>query len=239
MLEALTDLVSALPFFIPVKKIPEPYSPKEVDDHVETLLDRLDAQFDPEQVPVKIEPYSKAGNCYINVEEKVKRDGGAVHYGWRVIISDVLCEAERHAVWESEEGNLVDITPPPLSWDTIMFVSDNDFVYEGQLVDNIRVNITPFSATDDFIVLCEVVEELYSYGNRTTDERMNVPFAALQLIQQYEPLKVGYLEFIRNKGRGERSCFCKSGKQYRKCHGKPFINQLLKDKERVKRELGR
>ena len=141
-------------------------SPKESDKDVERLLDKMDVEFEPEIVPVHFEPYAKLHNCYVNVEEKVKIDGGLIHYGWTIYKSDILCEAERHAVWEAPNGDLIDITHSPIDFKEIMFVSDNRYVHPDQLVDNIRINITNNSLVDDFIVICENLEKLYTYGDR-------------------------------------------------------------------------
>jgi hypothetical protein len=59
------------------------------------------------------EPWAKPSWCYANCLEKVSKDGGAVVYGWvfsgRWEHAHVIAAA--HAVWESPEGDLIDITP--------------------------------------------------------------------------------------------------------------------------------
>ncbi|MBC3538611.1 SEC-C domain-containing protein [Rufibacter sediminis] len=211
-------------------------SPKEVDKYVEKLLKKIGSEYEPEQVPVKVEPYSKSQNCFINVEEKVKKDGGSVYYGWNIFQSEIICEAERHAVWESAEGDLIDITPNELDFEQIMFVPDNDFVYTGQLVDNIRINITDNPLVDDFIFLCENIEKLYSYGQRIDDEQMSVPEPAVQLIPHLEQFKANLLNFINSGARPSKPCYCGSPKIYKNCHGKDFrkdVSNLVAKVERI------
>jgi hypothetical protein len=56
-------------------------SPKTADKHVEKLLRKINAEYEPEMVEIHSEPFAKKFNCFLNVEEKVKRDGGQVRYG--------------------------------------------------------------------------------------------------------------------------------------------------------------
>ena len=192
-------------------------SPIEIDRFVQKLLDKINYEFDPEIIPVVIEPYAKIRNCFQNVDEKIKRDGGNVHYGWAIFKSDILCEAERHAVWENADGDLVDITPRELEFKQIMFVSENDFVYKGQLVDNIRINITDNPIVEDFITVCESLEQLYTYGQRINDEQLNIPAPAAKLILEYENLKAAYLVYINLGGRPKSKCICGGQKNYKNC----------------------
>jgi hypothetical protein len=211
--------------------------PSEITVFVEIILDRLGAEFDPEHIPVKIEPYAKEDNCYMSVEEKVKRDGGKVHYGWGIFQSDIICEAIRHAVWESPDGDLVDITPKNFEVESIMFVSDNDFVYDGQLVDNVRVNITNNPIVDDFIQICETLEKLYTYGARIGDYELDLPEPVKDLVPQYEQRKGAYLNFINAGGNPKSMCPCNRGRQYNNCCGKNLRSTLKTDLNQVKHDM--
>lgn len=204
-------------------------SPTETDRFVEKLLAKIGSEYEPEQVCVIIEPYAKIHNCYPNVDEKVKRDGGNVHYGWAIYQSDILCEAERHAVWENEDGDLIDITPREIDFKQIMFVSANDFVYTGQLVDNIRINITDNPLVDDFIMVCENLEKLYSYGERINDEQLIMPPPVAKIINEYENLKAAYLTYIRSGGRPNSKCLCGGPKNYKNCHGQTLKQNINAD----------
>jgi hypothetical protein len=212
-------------------------SPTETDKFVEKLLTKITSEYEPEQVPVILETYAKRNNCYLNVDEKVKRDGGKAHYGWTIYQTDILCEAERHAVWENDEGDLIDITPRDIDLQQIMFVSDNDFVYTGQLVDNIRVNITDNPIVDDFILVCVNLEELYTFGQRVNDEQMNIPAPAATLINEYENLKNGYFAYIYSGGRPNSKCLCGGQKNYKNCHGQTLKQSINADMTEVRKVL--
>jgi hypothetical protein len=191
-----------------------------------SITKKINSEYEHEIIPVIIEPYAKIHNCFPNVDEKVKKDKGKAHYGWAIYQSDILCEAERHAVWENPEGDLIDITPQEPNVDTIMFVSDNNFIYTGQLVDNIRVNITNNPVVDDFIYICENTEKLYTYGHRINNEQMIIPEPAMNLISTYQQMKIAYLEYIRGGGNLNKPCICGSTKSYKECHRKKILNDI-------------
>lgn len=204
-------------------------SPTDTDRFIEEILTKIGSEYEPEQVPVIVESYAKPHNCYLNVEEKIKRDGGKVHYGWTIYQSDILCEAERHAVWENEDGDLIDITPRKIDFKQIMFVPDNDFIYNGQLVDNIRINLTVNPIVDDFIIVCENLEKLYTFGQRVDDEQLDIPAPVGKLIYEYENLKAAYFTYIRSGGRPNSKCLCGGKKNYNNCHGQTLKQNINAD----------
>jgi hypothetical protein len=214
-----------------------PKVPTEVNQFVEKVLDKINAEFDPEFVPVIPESYAKPENCFGNVDEKVKRDGGKVHYGWAIFQSSIICEAERHAVWENENEELIDITPREFGFEKIMFVSDNNLVYRGQLIDNARINITNNKLVDDYIKLCETLEFLYTYGTRLNDDMLNVPEPALTLTFQYQNLKNMFQAYLYQGGTEQTPCLCGSGAKYKKCHGKNLRVNFQNDLSKVSKVL--
>ena len=211
--------------------------PKVNDKFVEILLAKINCEYEPEEVPVIIEAYAKLGNCYMNVEEKVNRDGGKVHYGWKIYQTKVLCEAERHAVWENEEGDLIDITPNDDDDKQILFVSDNNFVYTGQLVDNVRVNITDNPLVEDLILVCESLEKFYACGRRIDDEQIGVPEPAAKMIYIYSKLKNAYLAYIHSGNRPNSKCLCGNTKNYKNCHGLTLRQNIKADLKSLKKSI--
>ncbi len=73
-------------------------APLEVNKVVDKLLTTMQIDVEPEQVIFRPEAYCKPVSCYYNVAEKVRRDGGKIHYGWAIWQSHYLCQAEHHAV---------------------------------------------------------------------------------------------------------------------------------------------
>jgi hypothetical protein len=213
-------------------------TPSETDIFVNKLLDKMGVDFDPELVPVHLESYAKQHDCFLNVEEKVRRDGGRIHYGWAIHKTDILCEAERHAVWEDENEELIEITPQEIPIENILFVSDNEgFEYFGQLIDNIRVNITKNSVVDDFICVSEALHKIDSYGTRVDYSSITLPEPAIELRNEYQALQVALQQFIYTGGTPQKSCICGRSKIYKNCHGKTLRQHVEADLRRLKSSL--
>lgn len=208
-------------------------SPKEENQFVKKLLGKINSEFEPEQVPVIIEKYSERLNCFRNVDRKVELDGGKVHYGWVIYQTNILCEAERHAVWENENEELIDITPREIDFDQIMFVSDNDFEYRGQIIDNYRVNITKNKVVDHFIKVCETLSKFYSLGTRKDDWELEIESHVGKIIYEYEGLKSQLELYIINGGNLRTKCICGGNKNYKNCHGKTLIERIDNDYKKI------
>jgi len=214
-------------------------SPTIISQDIEKLLVKMNVEYDPEIIPVLIEEYSLALNCFNNIDEKVRRDGGKVHYGWAILQGEFLIEAERHAVWETDSGDLIDITPrEEAKFSTTMFVSDNDFIYEGQLVDNIRHNITTNPLVDDYVRVCETLEMFYMLGTRVNDFMMEFPPELEPYIKKYEGIKGQLYLYLLNGGKPKDICNCPKGLSHKvrfaECHGKVLKSEIVKDRELIK-----
>ena len=207
-----------------------------INANVERLLDRMKVEYEPEIVPVRSEDYATEGFCYRNVAEKIRRDGGKICYGRIVWEDEISCYGEHHAVWEDENGNLIDITSWKDGTNAVMFVPDNSEPYVGKLIDHIIVNTTNSSLVDDFIMLSSAIAKLRSLGKRVDEIYLSIPENVLQLISSYETAKLYILMFHFRGGKSNSPCFCKSGKSYRKCHGKNLRQLIDKNYEFLKRQ---
>lgn len=193
-------------------------SPRTANSFVESLLEKLEAEFDPEQVTVKTEDYAHQGDCFVNVEEKVAKDGGRIQYGWVIWQSKYLMEAEHHAVWENAEGNLIDVTPRDKIYTSIMFVPDESAVYTGTALPNVRLNVSGNALIDDYISFSEAKDALYAMGNRISRTEIQLPAPVMQMIGNFDIL-LGQIElFYLEGGKFQDVCHCKSGKLYVDCH---------------------
>lgn len=204
------------------------------DAALQKLLSKVGSEYELEDVPVRAEAYATLLNCFPNVEEKVSRDGGSPHYGWLIHKTKLLYEAERHAVWENKDGELVDITPHEPGVDEIQFIPDNNWVYAGKSVDNIRVNRTKNPLVDDVILLAEAVAQARAYGSQD-DSYLLLPAPAVEVAAFYEKIKQDLLHFIRLGGQPHFPCFCGRPGTYRSCHG----SQLRENTDMVLQKLQR
>jgi hypothetical protein len=70
----------------------------------------------PITVVSRPEAWAMPDYCFANVDRKVKECGGTVRFGWHFLQVPVgaapgILTAVHHAVWESPEKELIDITP--------------------------------------------------------------------------------------------------------------------------------
>lgn len=201
---------------------------------IDKLLEKLKADYEPEVVPVIIEKFSAPLSCYSNANAKVLKDGGSIHYGWSLHENGSIYEAEHHAVWENETGDLIDITPNQLNKAEILFVSDNKFVDNGQSLDNVRINITKNVIVDDFILIAEFIFKLYNFGKRIDDLQFLISPNINRMILEYEMLK-GQLDLLIKSGTTEISkCYCGSRKSYKNCHHQLLKNSISTDYKKAK-----
>ena len=92
-------------------------------------------EIDPTTVPIFIDVIpakdSLFNECYGNVAECVKKDGGKIEYGWIIWeIPEIYIEAEFHAVWSNHDGEYIDITPKEDGEKKILFLKDNERKFE-------------------------------------------------------------------------------------------------------------
>ena len=105
-------------------------TPKKIDASVKEFSKLIVPESTPEYVRVCSESWCKPNECYNNVLEKVQKSGGKRQLGWRIqVVPDPLpkfmIEAVHHAIWITEEGEKIDITPQPNSGGKIVFLPDN------------------------------------------------------------------------------------------------------------------
>lgn len=191
---------------------------------IKQLLIKIDAKHAPEVVVLDPSPDAAEKNCFYNVERHVRNMGGKAIYGWAIGISPFLVEAEKHAVWQMPDDRLLDITPRTPAMPTILFVRDTDFVYTGQYIDNIRLNVTTNPLIDDWIKICESIEVLFSFGNRSNEYEISISETIIPFLNHLEDLKVKYGNYIAAGGNPDTPCFCGRSLIYKNCHGPDMMN---------------
>ena len=159
--------------------------------------------------------------CFPNVLTKVERDGGKMVLGWQLWEwPEVLVEGEFHAVWESPEGNLVDITPKETHIEKILFLPDPEATYDGRAKDNFRMPLNDNRITLDLIKANKKYFKLLNsgalanyYGPVVATPDMVRILNKLRLIQH----------MLKNKLDENIVCLCgKGGKKYKNCCGREF-----------------
>lgn len=93
-------------------KIPSEYAPIKMDEDLERLCALLVPNTAPVLVSIRPWGYALPGECFTNVERYAERYGGHRLLGWRLLRwANIMVECEAHAVWESPDGELLDVTP--------------------------------------------------------------------------------------------------------------------------------
>jgi hypothetical protein len=99
-----------------------PRVPEKITSPVRRLCNRIAPNETPIYIRVEIEPETAVNDCFVNVSDKIMRDGGRTQYGWAIwYLPGILMEAEFHAIWISPEGKSLDITPRPINFNKYYF----------------------------------------------------------------------------------------------------------------------
>ena len=114
-------------------------TPREISPLVFEACRTAVANPNPIHVPVRLEAYSQAEDCHRNVAEKTRQDGGQACSGWVIWeIPDWEIQLEFHSVWQSNQGSLVDLSPPLHGGTEVLFLPDPVRVYEGRNISSIH-----------------------------------------------------------------------------------------------------
>jgi hypothetical protein len=203
----------------------------------EELLNKIEAKYYPINVPLQPENAAELSNCFNNVARKVAKDGGSIVYGWALLPQKHILEAEKHAIWKTPDGEYLDITPRSIPIPMLQFVIDDEFKYEGQLVGNVRINTTKNKVVDDWIFVCEAIDELYTYTTRLDDHRVSVPPLIAPFIEGLEGFVKNYDPFVTADGNPETLCFCGKPLFYKDCHGLGLQEAITKDLAQIADKL--
>ena len=125
-------------------------------DEVMTLCRSLHKFNCPREVEVRPWAFAHESQCFVNVRERVNIEGGSIRYGWALWQPcGAFLAAEHHAVWEPpSRTSWIDITPPRLPVNRILFLPDERAVYQGKLVDNKRLPLVEDHRFREFDRLC-------------------------------------------------------------------------------------
>lgn len=206
-------------------------SPIDITTPVQQLIDRIGSEYEHEIIPVQPAPEAKTGKSFANVQNKITKDGGNLVEGWAVWLGDFICEGEQHAVWEDNDGNLTDITPPRVALDKIMFIPDDRSTSDDKHIRHIRVNITNNPLVDHAIMLSEMKEELLRYGTQVDDDNINFNTYTGNMYNHYDTLANNVMLFLTEGGKFGSPCYCKSSKPYSQCHGKNLVEAIAVDRK--------
>lgn len=206
-------------------------TPRIEDKEVQRLLKKINATHNPDYLYVTPEVSAKAKDCFVVVQDKIKKDGGRMIMGWQIWKGKHLVEAECHAVWEDSDEELHDLTPKEIYVDKIIFVEDENLVYEDKQIDNVRLNTTTNKLVDDLIEVWEALYRFDNKGERATLYDLSSVLNEEQLKhKKYLMMLKEFINVILTQNGSRKSlCPCQSGKRFRDCHGKDIRKRIQKD----------
>ena len=206
-------------------------TPSKIDKDVERLIKKLNATHTPIYLDIEPEKGAEIKDCFPVVQLKVKEKGGRMVMGWQIWKSKHLIEAECHAVWEDEEGELRDITPKDLNINNILFVEDENMVYDEKQIDNIRLNITNNPLVDDLINVCKAIYNFDNKGERALHYDLTFLLTNVQKEHRHYLFEIkDMINFILSHNGNRKSlCPCNGQLHFKNCHGKDLDKKVIKD----------
>ena len=190
------------------------------------------------------EPGDRDRNCYVNVRDRINRDGGGMQLGWAVWQhSQLFIEAEPHAVLDPGNGQpWIDCTPHVMpdgdAVEEILFIPDDNATYDfntTELLDNVRV---PLIDDPRLSKALKLYSEKIALMNSVPGIDVPLPQdvagkvfkievdAALLLAELMgTPVRQAVRSFAPAERPDEKigrndPCPCGSGKRFKKCHGR-------------------
>lgn len=201
-------------------------TPERIDHDIARLISQLNSTEKPVFVTHRPEQYAQVNECFPAVEKMIAINQGAMCLGWQIWRTNLLVEAEFHAVWRSPQGELIDITPKPRKLQHILFLPMPRAKYDGAQVDNVRLNITGNKVVDDFVSVCEAIFKIENKGERAYQYGLRLVGMERERHAFLQELRV-HLEIMASQGLTNRSlCFCGSESKYKHCHGKALKSAL-------------
>jgi len=206
----------------------ETTTPPTISDAVLTFCGEITSAAMPEYIQVEPDHTGIHGECFSNVRDRVKSEGGSIVYGWTIWEwPGVLLEAEFHSIWEDRDGARIDVTPKPDGERQILFLPDRsqEFDFETrQRRDNIRKALSQEPDVLEFIELGRrrkqiLLTNAVSPGISDVDatEWLHLEQRIKELAFSLRSRKSAPLK--RGKVGRNQSCPCGSKRKFKRCCG--------------------
>jgi len=142
-------------------------TPSRITSEVQEFCRKVHADNDPVYLDVHSSEQDIALDCFVNVEKRIAEAGGSIQYGWRIWLwPNTMIEAEFHAVWQTTDNTLIDITPAPKGASRVLFLPDSSREYNGRQINNIRKALYQKPLVEEFIRLWDEHHEILNKGER-------------------------------------------------------------------------
>jgi len=197
-------------------------TPTSINRDVLKFCKEIDSTTKPIFIDVIPTKNSVYGDCYGNVENYAKKNGGRSEDGWIIWeIPKIWLEAEFHRVWVNNEGKYIDITPKEDEEKRILFLKDSQRKFTGELIDNIKKPLVNNAETRTMVA---VAKKEFEINNKYYEGKpvIKIPIFELRNLETFKEetlmseIRKDKLDGKIKIGRNE-PCPCGSGKKYKKC----------------------
>ena len=195
--------------------------PKVIDKEIICFCKKINYNKKPLYIDVLPAKGAIINECFINVDNFIKQNGGKCIYGWAIWLHPhCLLEAEFHAIYQSPDNHLIDITPHKNNLTKILFLEDSSLSYNGYSINNIRKNISKSKHIDECIAAWN---ELYNMLNTGKNKYKHGEILfeneeAQKICTLNEHIQYNLIEFYKNlKLKPNDTCICGSGLKFVDC----------------------
>ena len=199
-------------------------APRAVSDSIRNLVESIVPGGQPTFVEIVPRAGGTVNECFATVADQVAEAGGRIQHGWALWEwPGVLVEAEFHAVWVAPDNSLLCVTPRLDGERRILFLSEPNRVFSGELVDNVRLPLSGNPKVTEWITLAVKRGELRRKEQRSG--RSNPRQASQELMTritfQMRQLEREIADPRTPPISRNAPCPCGSGRPYKRCHGQP------------------
>lgn len=186
-------------------------TPSKLTERIKDFCHKIVPDTQPIYLPIQPIENSMYGECYQNVENAITIMGGKRVLGWNIWLwTNILIEAEAHAVLEKSDGEYIDVTPQRDNELQVLFLPDNSLHYEGRYIKSIRQPLTDSPLVAEFLEVMSRIDEII----------LQSPKNAIEVPKDLADHYVYLLSIFRTKVGRNDPCPCQSGLKYKKCCGR-------------------
>ncbi len=191
--------------------------PQEIGKNVLALCKKINTE-KPCYISVVPEPYAVIYECFPNVEQKIKKNGGSSIVGWQIWLwPEKYIEAEFYAIWRSPTDEFLDITPKRTKTERILFLPDKNKIYEGRNVNNIRMALNNNELINVFFKLNDLIFHVLNLGNREAKREIRLKGEEVTTYQWLNETKSKIQGMLFYNYTIASNCLCGQNKTYKDC----------------------
>lgn len=155
-----------------------PTTPKDILPAISELCRSITPGAKPLFLEVNAQEGARFGECFANVQKMITKHGGGKQHGWLIWERPgIFVEAEFHCVWETNEGELFDVSPRQDGEEVVLFLPDSARRFDGRPVPNKRKALTNDPLVSRFLKSRDKIDKCRRRTYR--DGRFTMPPAML------------------------------------------------------------